>query len=235
MTEHLTFTEADVLPERAAALELQGIPAGCEVSGAIADLYDTAVELCGASAEPCGVLEQVDTDEFDLVYEGDGRNDSSSPLADIYPRADRLALFAVSLGPRISREIAARFESNDVAVAYMLDSVASVVADHLAEVVRHRFLARCATENASDVQALHYSPGYCGWHISGQRALFERLHPEAIGITLNDSFLMEPMKSVSGVVVVGPGAIHNFDASYDCCSGCQTRGCRERIEALDLA
>lgn len=234
MNDTLSFTPNDVLPGPAAVLELQGIPAGREVSPKIAELCDAALDLFAATANPTGIMQEVDKGEFARVYEGDGRNDSSSPLGEMYRRADRLALFAVTLGPKVCGEIAARFKSNDLAVACMLDSVASVAADRLAEVVQRHVFALVGGQIGSAARVLHYSPGYCGWHISGQRALFARLHPESIGITLNERFLMSPLKSVSGVVVVGPGEIHDFDATYACCGDCRTHGCRERIAALNL-
>ncbi|MCK4414710.1 MAG: hypothetical protein KAY32_14345 [Candidatus Eisenbacteria sp.] len=79
---------------------------------------------------------------------------------------------------------------------------------------------------------LRYSPGYCGWNISGQRALFAALKPERIGITLRPSMLMEPLKSVSGVVVGGRPEIHRFADRYPFCADCRTHGCRERIRKV---
>ena len=79
---------------------------------------------------------------------------------------------------------------------------------------------------------LRYSPGYCGWHISGQRRLFDYLDPGQIGITLRESFLMDPLKSVSGVLIAGPREIHRFTDDYDFCDQCDTRGCRQRLRAL---
>jgi hypothetical protein len=77
-----------------------------------------------------------------------------------------------------------------------------------------------------------YSPGYCGWHISGQRALFDRLRPERIGISLNESFLMTPLKSVSGVLIAGPVDSHMFVANFSYCVDCRERSCTERLERL---
>lgn len=49
-----------------------------------------------------------------------------------------------------------------------------------------------------------YSPGYCGWPVSDQQTLFSLLPEAPCGITLNDSSLMTPIKSISGVVALGP-------------------------------
>jgi hypothetical protein len=40
---------------------------------------------------------------------------------------------------------------------------------------------------------------------------------------------MEPLKSISGIMAVGPPEIHEFDDDYAFCSECGTRDCRRRI------
>jgi hypothetical protein len=129
----------------------------------------------------------------------------------------------------VGGEIDARFAAGDLALGAMLDSAASASADQLAAVAEQRCaksLARAAGGDHRDV--LRYSPGYCGWHISGQRKLFDTLRPERVGITLRESFLMEPLKSVSGVVLAGPPGIHEFEMSYDFCAQCESHSCLER-------
>ncbi len=114
----------------------------------------------------------------------------------------------------------------------MLDAVASAAAERLVERLEHRF-ATAATGGPRPA-VLAYSPGYCGWHVSGQRALFGALDPAEIGITLNESCLMQPLKSVSGVLVAGRAEIHDFDDDFPCCSLCSTRECRNRIDRIRI-
>jgi hypothetical protein len=113
----------------------------------------------------------------------------------------------------------------------MLDSVASAAADRLADLLGPWYLSAIA-DPSPEARVLAYSPGYCGWDVSGQRALFEFLRPEEIGITLGDSCLMQPLKSISGVLVVGAGRIHRFHPTYSFCARCQEKQCRERIASL---
>ncbi len=80
---------------------------------------------------------------------------------------------------------------------------------------------------------LRYSPGYCGWDITGQRKLFRALRPEEVGVTLRESCLMEPLKSISGVLVAARPEDHRFDNTYPFCSACTTQTCRSRIAALE--
>jgi hypothetical protein len=234
MTRILKLNPETVVPPRAPVLAHQGITAGRSVSDAVEATWREACALYPELAKPVGVLREITREEFARVYRGEGRNDERTPVAEISARADRLALFAVTLGEGICQEISARFESHDLAVGCMLDSVASIAADDLAEHVGRQY--REGLDSAGQVdayaRALCYSPGYCGWHISGQLKLFGYLRPQEIGITLRQSFLMDPLKSVSGVVLVGPREIHEFDMDYTFCAQCTTRSCRARINAL---
>ncbi len=234
MNDTSTVAAAELIPSRGAVLELQGIPRGHVVPREIESLCDQAMALFVQTAEPAGIIKRVSAAEFATIYAGEGRNEPQTPVAEIFPRADRLALIAVTLGPSISREISERFQSDDLALACMLDAVASVAADHLAETVQQRHVDRRRElkEIDQEARALRYSPGYCGWHLSGQRALFGFLDPEPIGLSLRDSFLMDPLKSVSGVVLIGAGWIHAFDNAYPFCTDCHARGCRERMDVL---
>ena len=140
-----------------------------------------------------------------------------------------LALFAVTLGVQISERISALFDAGEFAEGYILDQVASFAADELADIAARRFQTDSAR---SDLAVLPYSPGYCGWHVSGQQALFAHLQPDEIGISLNDSCLMQPTKSVSGVLVLAPVEAHEFSPAFPCCATCTTLACQERAASL---
>ena len=234
MSEIITFSSEEAVPARADVLSNQGVPAEKVFSGEIEAIYAKALGLLVEVAAPAGIVRAISRSEFASVYHGEGRNEPHTPVGEIFGRADDLALFAVTLGERISREISRRFESNDFALAAMLDSAASAAADRLAGLTQTRLREELSQQGhiTSETGILRYSPGYCGWHISGQKRLFEFLHPERIGITLTDSFLMIPLKSVSGVLIAGPRDIHDFPDTYPFCSRCETRGCRARLRAL---
>jgi len=227
----LDIAAARTPPERAAALEGQGIPRDARVPQRIVELADRALELYAALTEPRGIYEELPAEEFAAVYRGEGRNARRTPLEAVFPRAERLALFAVTLGPVLGAEIGRLFDENEPALGSMLDSIASQRADLAAALLGGSFAEALRREGraGSATVVLPYSPGYCGWHITGQRVLFRRLEPERIGITLNTSCLMSPLKSVSGVLVAGEAAIHRFDNDFEFCGDCATQDCRVRI------
>ena len=228
MREVLTLALEDLLPDPAEVLAVRGLPDEAR--------YRELAEVAGSEietlAEPRGVREELSKEEFADVFRGDGDNDPDTPLDEILPRADRLALFAVTLGGAVSDAVSARFGERDLAAGWMLDAVASLAADAAAHRAAVDFAANCRGEGGIEPAVLPYSPGYCGWAVSGQRRLFAKLRPEEVGITLGPSCVMQPLKSVSGVLVAGPPEAHDFDNDFDFCSSCSTRECEERIARL---
>jgi hypothetical protein len=231
MKWRVTWSADAAVPSRRAVLRSQGLPDGPELPPRLAAVFEEAFALYRRLAEPRAILRMVGREEFATVYRGEGRNDAATPLALVYPRAEALVLFAATVGGTVTRAVADLFARHELAVGYALDAVASEAADRLAAAAAADCQGRliAAGRLGPGARALPYSPGYCGWHVSGQRALFAVLRPEEIGITLNDSCLMQPLKSVSGVIVAGPGTIHQFDQTFPCCESCGTRHCQDRM------
>jgi hypothetical protein len=228
------FTVDRVTPDRATVFEAMELGQGQEPSDRITKLVDDAVQTYRVLSRPRGMFEIITAEEFVSIYPGEGLNELKTPLAEIYPQAAQLALFAVTLGQEVSRRIEELFSNNDFALGYVLDGVASEAAELTADQLEGEYDRHLAEIGAKDSSSAHlrYSPGYCGWHISGQRKLFARLRPEEIGIELNASFLMQPLKSISGTLVSGEREIHFFDNNYKFCAVCTTQSCRERMKHI---
>ncbi|HSW39915.1 MAG TPA: hypothetical protein VLL97_10535, partial [Acidobacteriota bacterium] len=79
----------------------------------------------------------------------------------------------------------------------------------------------------------YYSPGHCGWHISGQEKIFEALRPEEIGISLKPNWIMQPLKSISGILVIGDIEIHRFEPVFCFCRHCREKKCVTRFKYLE--
>lgn len=234
MREVLRFRATETVPRLADVLESQNLPEEASLSAAVRTLLDSALGLYTGLAQPVGLYEEIDLAQFERVYQGEGKNAPETPLAGIFPRAEGLALFAVTVGPRVTARITELFDEGELPLGFLLDAVASKAADQLATQVGSRYLSASAERGRvpSHAKVLPYSPGYCGWDTSGQKKLFERLRPEEIGITLNDSCLMLPLKSVSGVLVAGPGVIHRFRANFPFCETCAARECGGRMASV---
>jgi hypothetical protein len=237
MREFLQIASREIAPDLESVLSLQGWPAGAPADERIHSIFHKASELLEEEAAPRGLVESVTAEEFRSIYQGAGGNEPETPVGDILPRlprSRRLALFAVTLGPGPNARIARLFDEKDFALASMLDAAASEATDKAGDVLENHYSKVLQGSGEVDPlwRSLRYSPGYCGWHVSGQRALFDALRPEEIGISLRESSLMEPLKSMTGVIITGPPEIHEFDDSYPFCADCTTHGCRERIQSV---
>jgi hypothetical protein len=234
MREIIKYSIGDIIPERDAVLKGQGIPSNVNLPDNILMLADRSLGIFREICDPAGIISEVSKLDFGIIYAGERRNENLTPVEEIYPRADFVALFAVTVGERVSRRISALFDSGDFALGTMLDAAASEATEKAGIYTEKYYLDYLVRRGniSGDMAVMRYSPGYCGWHISGQKKLFEFLNPGDIGISLTDSFLMQPLKSISGVMIVGAREIHNFDMSYSFCEECRDQGCRERIKAL---
>jgi hypothetical protein len=228
MNQTIKLELRDILPEQGAVLQHQGIPKHVNVSQTTQALFKNAMEIFTENANPVSLIGTLSIDQFDSIFRGEGNNPEDIPLKHIYPQAEQLALFALTMGSHISEKIEQLFKDNDFALGSMLDAVASLAADKAAEVCENYFHRQLG--EPSDLTVLSYSPGYCGWHISAQKKLFQFLHPEIIGISLNDSYLMIPLKSVTGVLVAGKKEIHFFDNDFPFCDDCKTYSCLVRMK-----
>jgi hypothetical protein len=228
--EIFKLTIEAIAPDEEEVFLLQGIPRGTLPPDRVRTLYRSAAELFLQSVAPVCMMADISSAEFSQIYSGKGLNEKDTPLEHIFPRAYQLGVFACTMGPAVSLKIEELMKSktNTFPLGYMLDTIASHCAENAAIVAETLFLNRLPAPTEG-LKVLLYSPGYCGWHISGQEKLFQYLQPAAIGIKLNPSFLMVPLKSISGVLVAGPAFMHDFDNDFPFCQQCQTLNCRQRI------
>jgi hypothetical protein len=224
-----------VVPEEAAVLRALGVPADAPPGQRVRAVLVEALGELRDRAEPRGIVAEIDAQAFAEIFEGAGDNERPSPLEGIFPRAEHLTLFAVTIGEPVGERIAGLFGEGRFALGATLDAAASEATELAASHVDRIVLKEAREHGAADAggRVLHYSPGYCGWSITGQRALFAALAPDEIGIRLTESCLMEPLKSISGVMVVGPAKIHDFENDYGFCSDCRTQSCRARIKRIN--
>ncbi len=232
MKETVRFTAREARPEVRDVLRAQDLPEEDALAPRIRGLLDQAMSAYLALAEPRALVEELDPERFAAVLAPLGIPDDALVVGRVYPRALGLALFVATLGEAVSARIRHLFDAEELAEGYMLDAVASAGADLLADRLAERYRQTLAGRGMVEPRVLPYSPGYCGWPTRGQQPLFDALRPGEIGVTLNDSCLMSPLKSVSGVLVAGPGEAHRFRPDFPFCDDCRTHECGPRMASV---
>lgn len=120
-------------------------------------------------------------------------------ISKIVRNAQKTAIFAVTLGKGY-KEISERY-TGDPLLYYLTDIIASEYTEAAADYI-HNKISEVAL-NYSLKYSNRYSPGYCGWNTDEQKRLFSYLPPSPCGIHLTSSSLMDPVKSISGIVALG--------------------------------
>ena len=142
-----------------------------------ADVDDTGVSLRGARLE-------------------------SSTLAAHLKGCREAYLFAFTLGPGVDRVIK-RYTVTEMPLVPVLQACAAVYTEALADQAQTRLEAE-AKERGLYLRP-RYSPGYGDFPLTAQRFLFDALEvTKRTGITLTESCLMLPTKSITAVIGLSP-------------------------------
>ncbi len=114
--------------------------------------------------------------------------------------SEQLLFFVCTAGKTISDRSKELLAGEDPAKGYILDQVGIF----LTEAVGNR-MQQFIKEALTDGRKLtnRYSPGYCHWDVADQRKLFSLFPSAPCGVTLTSSLLMNPVKSISGVIGIG--------------------------------
>lgn len=137
--------------------------------------------------------------------------------------AQKFAVFVATVGPGYFQWTDAVKRRDDMFQAYAMDCVGSQIVESVADYMET--VLQNEIEPAGFKRTNRFSPGYCGWHVSAQPALFSLFgESRPCGIELTETCLMLPMKSVSGIIGIGP------DVRYlpYTCGICDKKDCYKR-------
>jgi hypothetical protein len=132
-----------------------------------------------------------------------------------------LVVVVCTIGPALEERVTRFTDEGEAARALILDAIGSAAAEEVAD-QSNRMICQMAmpTDFCPDSRR---SPGYGKWDIREQEAIFRFLEPSEIGVTLNESCMMVPRKSISYIVPLeggtpgdGPGERCHLCGVEDC-------------------
>ena len=142
--------------------------------------------------------------------------------------AEAIAAFVVTIGSKLENAARELMTAGKTVEGYVLDTIGSAATEALADVLEKEIAATVAARGWKITN--RFSPGYCSWETGGQQALFSLFPDQPAGVTLNESSLMSPIKSVSGVIGLGPSVEHRPYA----CDMCGMTTCHQRLTQARL-
>lgn len=133
--------------------------------------------------------------------------------------ATEAALFLCTAGEVFSTQYRSYNKTGDYLEAYITDAIGSLTVENAMDRVQDNL--RTAVRAQAEGITTRYSPGYCNWRLTEQQTLFGLVGENPTGITLSDSCLMYPTKSVSGIIGIGK----DVRARAYGCQTCSNKNC----------
>ena len=116
-------------------------------------------------------------------------------------KTETIAVFSCTAGEEIGKRSREELMGGDPLKGYIFDVIGSMVVDGAADLMQDELLVSVSQSGHKITN--RYSPGYCGWSVAEQHKLFQLLPDNFCGIRLTESALMDPVKSVSGIIGIG--------------------------------
>jgi hypothetical protein len=134
-------------------------------------------------------------------------------------KSESVALFLCTAGEEIGIRSRKAMKERDFLTGYIYDVIGSEIVEAAADIMQDE-LEKSAIASGKKITN-RYSPGYCGWNVSEQHKLFQLMPYNYCGIRLNESALMDPEKSVSGIIGIG----ENVKSNPYTCRMCEMKDC----------
>ena len=204
MFKEYRFRFADVCPNDkalATALQISDESAYQDLLPVIetvfARLHENPGIIGGYTIRPCT---EVDV-KAGLIHCGQTELKTGKRIASYMKDASALAAFVCTAGALFTDLANEYLKQGDLPETFIVDAIGSVTVENAMDCVQQAL----ATEMSLQQMKIsnRYSPGYCDWHVSGQQALFSLFDDNSTGVTLTESCLMQPIKSVSGIIGIG--------------------------------
>lgn len=214
----------EVEPDPAEISRYLGYPAGATADAGVRERVLRAIEDSRGKLRPRGIYtlhEVVSQDRRSLTL-ADGAT-FTGPIGEFLGGARRVAVFVATAGPEVVRMTEEAFASRDTLGGLIYNALGSQVAEAVVERILDDLRGQAGPEEAL---TLRYSPGYCGISLEQQRTVFRLVEAQRVGVVLLPTLIMKPVKSVSGLVGVGP---REAVAAYgNPCDRCPLLDCRMR-------
>jgi hypothetical protein len=115
--------------------------------------------------------------------------------------AEQMAFFMITAGEGITGWSQQELTGGDPMAGYIIDLLGSEIVVAALDRMQEELAGTVGKAGLKTTN--RYSPGDCGWPVTDQRKLFQLFPGDFCGISLSESCLMHPIKSVSGIIGIG--------------------------------
>ena len=182
--------------------------------------------------EPKGIYSSVKIKQISFSASG-GRVDLengfslnfSNSIINLLKGTIYLVLGVVTVGSSLENKVSEFFTQREYPRAIALDAVGTVAVEGLSRYIRN-LVCQEAKEQCFKTTR-YFSPGYGDWDISQQKDIFKIIPTNKIEVSLTESCMILPRKSLSWIIGMGKRVIIS-SKERDACKICKAKNCQYR-------
>jgi hypothetical protein len=216
--------DLSVAPDRGEVARYLGYPADARPDPRVLAEIDAAMAAAWPRLRPRGIyaIHEVEAlDRRSLTLRGGAR--FAGAIGNYLGLARRAAVFVVTAGAEIGEMWGEAIAAGDTLGGFIYGAIGSMAAEGTADALLADLREHL---DPGEALTLRYSPGYCGLTLAQQRTIFGLVDAATIEVELLPSLIMTPLKSVSGIVGIGPAEA--LAAQGSPCNRCGLTDCKMR-------
>ena len=218
------LSNLEISPDACEVMRYMGYPADAVPEANVAARIRRAIESAWPQARPRGTyaIFPIETQGARTLRLPNGA-EFHGQIGEFLNGATRVGVFLATAGPELPAMSEAAMGGRDFLGGLIYNAIGSAIADKASlaviEIIRNGL-------RPGESLTLPYSPGYCGMSLAQQRTIFGLVDASAVGVELLPTYIMRPVKSVSGIIGLGPES--EITAYGTPCDKCPLENCRMR-------
>ena len=149
----------------------------------------------------------------------------SNSIINLLKGTSYLVLGVVTVGSSLENKVSEFFTQGEYPRAIALDAVGTVAVESLSRYIRNLVCQEAKEQFFKTTR--YFSPGYGDWDISQQKDIFKIIPTNKIGVSLTESCMILPRKSLSWIIGMGKRVIIS-SKERDACKICKAKNCQYR-------
>jgi len=207
-------------------LSVHGYSAEKKPRQTIIDMVSRIAEEAGGLIRPRAIYCEFQVDRLDtesVTLENGIQFSIGRKISSLWEGSRALGIALYTLGPELEGRVSELIEGGDGMQALNLDIAGTIALGIVGYQVQNMACGRLSAEGVEAGPWLN--PGYIDWPLTDQRLIFSMLPAGSIGVTLNDSCMMVPKKSVTICAGIG---VSGSSAGFNRCRHCGVAKCQFR-------
>lgn len=145
----------------------------------------------------------------------------------LFKKSEKTILAVCTIGKELEGRGSQFISKGELSKGVIIDAIASHAAELTADYVNKLIIEDIKDEIKGKKVTLRFSPGYCQWELGrGQEMIFNLLETDKIGVTLSETMMMNPIKSVSFAINIGKEV--DKELGIRSCENCDMSNCSFR-------